>query len=175
MSHTIREQTKLLGRVRRIRGQVEALERALEGEKGCAEVLHQIAAVRGAIHGLMAEVIEDHIQTHIASPAIRSEGEREGPKGDGSIFPVSTGGLPRCRCSILRPIMATASPTNRSYPVSWPRCSAERISSHSPGGMAERTNPAYRLARACGVSPNASKQGSVSNQVNSSPRPTRCA
>ncbi len=76
MSHTIREKTKLLGRVRRIRGQVEALERALEAEKGCTEVLHQIAAVRGAMNGLMAEVIEDHIQTHIANPAITRDAER---------------------------------------------------------------------------------------------------
>ena len=54
MGHTIREKSKLLGRVRRIRGQVEALERALDAEKGCAEVLHQIAAVRGAINGVGA-------------------------------------------------------------------------------------------------------------------------
>jgi DNA-binding FrmR family transcriptional regulator len=77
MSHTVREKSKLLGRVRRIRGQVEALERALEAEKGCSEVLHQIAAVRGAIGGLMAQVIEDHIQTHIAHPDIPSDAERE--------------------------------------------------------------------------------------------------
>ena len=76
MSHTVREKAKLLARVRRIRGQVEALERALAAEKGCAEVLHQIAAVRGAMNGLMAEVIEDHIHTHIASPAIASDAER---------------------------------------------------------------------------------------------------
>lgn len=76
MGHTIREKSKLLGRVRRIRGQVEALERALETEKGCSEVLHQIAAVRGAINGLMAEVIEDHVQTHIAGPDIPSEAKR---------------------------------------------------------------------------------------------------
>ena len=49
MTHTIREKAKLLGRVRRIRGQVEALERAIEVETGCADVLHQIAAVRGAL------------------------------------------------------------------------------------------------------------------------------
>jgi DNA-binding FrmR family transcriptional regulator len=77
MSHTVREKSKLLGRVRRIRGQVEALERALEGEKGCAEVLHQIAAVRGAIGGLMAEVIEEHVRTHIAHPEIESDLQRE--------------------------------------------------------------------------------------------------
>jgi DNA-binding FrmR family transcriptional regulator len=76
MSHTIREKSKLLGRVRRIRGQVEALERALDAEKSCAEVLHQIAAVRGAINGLMVEVIDDHIQMHVASPEISSETER---------------------------------------------------------------------------------------------------
>ncbi len=76
MSHTVREKAKLLGRVRRIRGQVEALERALEAEKGCAEVLHQIAAVRGAMNGLMAQVVEDHIRTHVASPEIVSEIER---------------------------------------------------------------------------------------------------
>ncbi len=76
MSHTVRDKSKLLGRVRRIRGQVAALERALDSEKGCSEVLHQIAAVRGAINGLMAEVIEGHIQTHIANPAITSEAER---------------------------------------------------------------------------------------------------
>lgn len=66
MSHTTREKSKLLARVGRIRGQVEALERALEAEHGCAEVLQQIAAVRGAINGLMVEVMEDHIETHLA-------------------------------------------------------------------------------------------------------------
>jgi DNA-binding FrmR family transcriptional regulator len=76
MGHTVREKTKLLVRVRRIRGQVEALERALEAEKGCSEVLQQIAAVRGAINGLMTEVIEDHVRTHIASPSITSNAER---------------------------------------------------------------------------------------------------
>ncbi|WP_374511226.1 metal/formaldehyde-sensitive transcriptional repressor [Niveibacterium sp.] len=76
MSHTIREKTKLLARVRRIRGQVEALERALDTEKGCAEILHQIAATRGAISGLMAEVLEEHIRTHIADPSIASDDER---------------------------------------------------------------------------------------------------
>ncbi len=77
MAHIIKEKAKLLGRVRRIRGQIEALERALEDERGCAQVMQQIAAVRGAINGLMAEVIEDHIHVHVANPAIDSEAERE--------------------------------------------------------------------------------------------------
>ena len=76
MSHTTREKSKLLSRVRRIRGQVEALERALEAEQGCAQVLQQIAAVRGAINGLMLEVMEDHIQTHVADPRIGSGARR---------------------------------------------------------------------------------------------------
>ena len=68
MSHTVREKQKLLARVRRIRGQVEAIERALESEAGCDQVLHQIAGVRGATAGLMAEVVEDHIRTHLVDP-----------------------------------------------------------------------------------------------------------
>ncbi|MDE2339216.1 MAG: metal/formaldehyde-sensitive transcriptional repressor [Gammaproteobacteria bacterium] len=78
MTHTTREKAKLLVRVRRIRGQVDALERALESEQGCTAVLQQIAAVRGAINGLMAEVVEDHIQTHLAGDsAQRSDEHRQ--------------------------------------------------------------------------------------------------
>jgi DNA-binding FrmR family transcriptional regulator len=76
MSHTIRKKSKLLARTRRIRGQVEALERSLDAERGCSEVLHQIAAIRGAINGLMTEVIQDHIETHIANPEIKLDRER---------------------------------------------------------------------------------------------------
>jgi DNA-binding FrmR family transcriptional regulator len=65
MTHTIREKTKLLVRVRRIRGQVEAIERALDGEAGCEQVMHLIAGARGAMAGLMAEVVEDHARTHL--------------------------------------------------------------------------------------------------------------
>ena len=64
MTHTIREKQKLLARVRRIRGQVEAMERALEGEAECGQMMHLIAGVRGSIAGLMAEVMEDHVRTH---------------------------------------------------------------------------------------------------------------
>lgn len=76
MGHTAREKTKLLNRVKRLRGQVEAIERALENEVGCVEVLQLIAATRGAINGLMGEVIEDHIREHVASPAITDAAER---------------------------------------------------------------------------------------------------
>lgn len=65
MTHTVREKTKLLARVRRIRGQVEAIERALDDEADCEKVMHLIAGARGAIAGLMAEVVEDHVLTHL--------------------------------------------------------------------------------------------------------------
>ena len=74
MSHTVREKAKLLARVRRIRGQVEALERALEAEHGCTVVLQQISAVRGAMNALMTEVIEEHVLTHIAFGFLWSSG-----------------------------------------------------------------------------------------------------
>ncbi|MBV8653674.1 MAG: metal/formaldehyde-sensitive transcriptional repressor [Alphaproteobacteria bacterium] len=69
MTHTIREKQKLLARVRRIRGQVEAIERALVSESGCEQVMHLIAGVRGAMAGLMAEVVEDHVRTHLVDAA----------------------------------------------------------------------------------------------------------
>lgn len=76
MGHTAREKTKLLNRVRRLRGQMDAIERALEEEVACATVLQLIAATRGAINGLMAEVIEDHIREHVASADITDSAER---------------------------------------------------------------------------------------------------
>jgi len=69
MGHTIREKEKLLNRVRRVRGQVEALQRAIDEEKGCADVLHLVVAARGAMNSLMAEIIADHIRMHVVDPA----------------------------------------------------------------------------------------------------------
>jgi FrmR/RcnR family transcriptional regulator, repressor of frmRAB operon len=68
MAHTIKEKVKLLNRVRRVRGQIEAVERALDDEKGCAEVLHLVVAARGAMNSLMAEILEDHIREHVVDP-----------------------------------------------------------------------------------------------------------
>ena len=76
MSHTKREKLKLLNRVRRARGQVEAVERALEEEQGCAAVLHLITAARGALNSLMTEVIEDHIRLHLVDTARGTERAR---------------------------------------------------------------------------------------------------
>ena len=68
MTHTIREKKKLLARVGRIRGQVEALERSLNEETDCARIMHMIAGIRGGVSGLMAEVVEDHVRTHLVDP-----------------------------------------------------------------------------------------------------------
>ena len=65
MTHTIHEKQKLLNRVRRLRGQIEAIERALEAEDSCTQVMRLLTAARGAINGMMAEVVEDHIQMHM--------------------------------------------------------------------------------------------------------------
>lgn len=68
MAHTAAEKKRLLNRARRIRGQVEALVRALEEEAECADTLHAIAVCRGALDSLMAEVIEGHIRFHVLDP-----------------------------------------------------------------------------------------------------------
>jgi DNA-binding FrmR family transcriptional regulator len=67
MAHTIRDKKPLLARVRRIRGQTEALENALAGEVECAAILQQIAAIRGAVTGLMVEVLEGHLRSHMTA------------------------------------------------------------------------------------------------------------
>lgn len=76
MSHVAREKTKLLNRLRRIRGQVEAIERAVEGDQECARVLQQATSCRGALEGFIAEVIEDHIREHMTDPAAHPDDPR---------------------------------------------------------------------------------------------------
>lgn len=73
MAHTTKEKGKFLVRVRRIRGQVEAIERALESEQECASVLHLMAACRGALNGLMAEVMEGHVRFHVLPPDLATD------------------------------------------------------------------------------------------------------
>jgi len=71
MGHVSTEKTKLLVRLRRIRGQVEAIERAVTADEECAGVLQQATSCRGAIDGFIAEVIEDHIREHMIHPQAR--------------------------------------------------------------------------------------------------------
>jgi FrmR/RcnR family transcriptional regulator, repressor of frmRAB operon len=74
MAHVHTEKDKLLNRLRRIRGQLEAIERAVEQDSECARVLQQATACRGAMDGFIAEVIEDHIREHMVDP--------DAPRGD---------------------------------------------------------------------------------------------
>jgi len=89
MSHTIKAKKKLLARVGRIRGQIEAIERALTGEAECERIMHMIAGVRGSVAGLMAEVVEDHIRTHLAGSE-KNAGELNGDAADQLIDVVHT-------------------------------------------------------------------------------------
>lgn len=65
MAHTVRDKAKLQARVRRIQGQMSSLERQLAGGSDCIATLQQIAAIRGAVNGLMAAVIEGHLIDHV--------------------------------------------------------------------------------------------------------------
>jgi DNA-binding FrmR family transcriptional regulator len=68
MAHTVRDKQQLLRRLRRARGQLEAVEAALVAEEDCYTILQTLAACRGALNGLVAEVIEGHIRFHLVDP-----------------------------------------------------------------------------------------------------------
>jgi DNA-binding FrmR family transcriptional regulator len=76
MAH-ITNDKKLLARVRRIRGQIEGIERSIESGNDCYAVLQQTAAARGALGGLMAELIDGHIRHHVNNAAEREEATEE--------------------------------------------------------------------------------------------------
>jgi len=76
MAHILKDQEKLVQRVRRIRGQVEALERAISTGQDCSEVLQLITSARGAMNGLMVEVLEGHVRYHVVNPKEKPDSER---------------------------------------------------------------------------------------------------
>lgn len=77
MAHLRTNKDPLLARVRRIAGQVAAIEKAIAEEAGCSAVLHQVAGVRGAVNGLMDELIEDHVREHVARPGLSDAARAE--------------------------------------------------------------------------------------------------
>jgi DNA-binding FrmR family transcriptional regulator len=77
LAHVVEHKKKLLNRVSRLRGQVDALERALEADEGCGEVLRLLAAARGAINGIMAEVVTGHVLMHTSSERKAGRTDRE--------------------------------------------------------------------------------------------------
>lgn len=76
MGHVSQEKTKLLVRLRRIRGQVEGIERAVNADEECVNVLQQATSCRGALDGFIIEVIEDHIRDHMIDPKARRDDPR---------------------------------------------------------------------------------------------------
>jgi|GEM_PF-27279 DNA-binding FrmR family transcriptional regulator len=78
MAHTQKDKPRLLARIRRLQGQLEGLHRAIDEGKDCGDVLHTLSAFRGAVNGLMLEVLEGHIRHHIMS-----DGEFHEPRNSG--------------------------------------------------------------------------------------------
>lgn len=73
MSHTSREKLDLVNRTKKIIGQLESVQRGLNEDEHCADVLQRLAAARGAINSLMAELMEDHIRNHMPRNSKSSE------------------------------------------------------------------------------------------------------
>ena len=78
MAHLSNSNADLIARVRRIGGQVAAIERALRGEADCATVLHRVAAVRGAVNGLLEQIIAEHLEDHVARSGLSDEERARG-------------------------------------------------------------------------------------------------
>jgi DNA-binding FrmR family transcriptional regulator len=76
MTHVATEKTKLLNRLKRLRGQLDAIERAVNEDGECSRVLQQAVACRGAMDGFIAEVIEDHIREHMVDPTAPTDDPR---------------------------------------------------------------------------------------------------
>nr|WP_047165859.1 metal/formaldehyde-sensitive transcriptional repressor [Sphingomonas sp. Y57] len=76
MGHIAGNRDQLIARVRRIAGQVGAIERSIQAEAACSETLHLVAAVRGAVAGLMDELVEEHLREHVAAEGL-SDAERK--------------------------------------------------------------------------------------------------
>ena len=76
MGHVANEKVKLLNRLKRLRGQIEAMERAVDEDQECSRVLQQATACRGALDGFIAEVIEDHIREHLIDPSAAPDDPR---------------------------------------------------------------------------------------------------
>ncbi len=65
MAHSIRDKSKIVSRVNRLKGQLDAFAKAIEGEGDCYQVMQLLSSCRGALNGLMGDIIEQHIRDHI--------------------------------------------------------------------------------------------------------------
>ena len=78
MAHLSGSNADLIARVRRIGGQTSAIERALREDADCATVLHRVAAVRGAVNGLLDEIIAEHLEAHVARSGLTDDERAQG-------------------------------------------------------------------------------------------------
>lgn len=78
MAHLSKDNDALVLRVRRLVGQLQAVERALVAGDDCSKTLHLAAAVRGAVNGLIDELIEAHVKTHVSAPDLTPQAREEG-------------------------------------------------------------------------------------------------
>ncbi|QNQ10688.1 metal/formaldehyde-sensitive transcriptional repressor [Sphingomonas alpina] len=78
MAHLTKDNEALTNRVKRIAGQVDAIDRALASSASCASILHLVAATRGAINGLMEEIIDAYLREHVAGPDLSDTARAEG-------------------------------------------------------------------------------------------------
>lgn len=78
MGHLHTDKARLLARVRRIAGQVAAIEKALESDAECSVVLHRVAAARGAMNGLVGQLLEEHAREHVAHPELTPDERAKG-------------------------------------------------------------------------------------------------
>ena len=78
MAHISGSNADLIARVRRIGGQVSAVERSLRDAADCATVLHLVAAVRGAVNGLLDEIIAEHLEAHVSRAGLTDEERSQG-------------------------------------------------------------------------------------------------
>jgi len=76
MTHGYAEDKELLvKRLHRIEGQVRGIERMVEEDRYCIDILTQIAAVKTALEQVGAKLLEDHV-THCVRDALASGDEK---------------------------------------------------------------------------------------------------
>ena len=73
MKYDDSEKRKLVNRLSRIRGQIEAIHTALNDDASCTALLQQAVACRGAMDGFIGTVIEHHVRQHVAGPDANDE------------------------------------------------------------------------------------------------------
>lgn len=78
------DKTKLIGRLRRIEGQVRGLEKMVESDTYCIDILTQVSAATRALEAVALELMDGHLH-HCVSEAIAAGG----PQADAKIAEAS--------------------------------------------------------------------------------------